>query len=212
MYSAYIDRLRKTLRLNDIQRQIVIGSLLGDGYLYPTVSGKYAYLRISQGPKQKNYVWWKYSFFKKWVLSLPRCQLQNKKRPELGKYFWFKTIAHSELLQYRKIFYPDGFKIVPSDLDKLLISNLSLAIWYMDDGTLAGKAIHLNTQSFSLIENRFLQKILKANFNIACRIHKSGNIGKGYILYVPVGETKRFLSLVGPYVRECMPYKTFLTP
>ena len=64
MYSADINHLRNVLSLSSLQRKVVIGTLLGDGYLYPTVSGKYAYLRVSHGPKQRNYVWWKYNYSK----------------------------------------------------------------------------------------------------------------------------------------------------
>ena len=74
MFSKEIDRLRDKLSLNLVQRQIIIGSLLGDGYLYPTVSKKYAYFRIAHGPKQKDYVWWKYNYFKNWVLTSPHYQ------------------------------------------------------------------------------------------------------------------------------------------
>lgn len=212
MYSAHINRLRETLSLSPVQRQIIIGSLLGDGYLYPTVSGNYAYLRIAHGPKQKDYVWWKYRYFKDWVLSPPRYQLQNKSRPKLGGYFWFKTIAHRYLLEYRDIFYKEKEKIIPSNIGELLITSMSLAVWYLDDGTLADKSIHLNTQGFSREENLLLQSVLKRNFGIVCNLNKSGNIGKGYILYIPVRETEKFLFLVDRYVKECMPYKTFLTP
>jgi len=212
MYSADINRLREAVSLNSVQRQIIVGTLLGDGYLYPTVSGKYAYLRIAHGPKQEEYVWWKYQFFENWVLSPPKYQLQNKVRPELGGYYWFKTIAHQQLLRYRRIFYKDREKIIPSNIGQLLISPLSLAVWYMDDGTLAKKALHLNTQGFSRGENIQLQSVLRQNFGINSRLNKSGNIGKGYILYIPVNETKKFLSIIDPYIRDCLPYKTFLTP
>lgn len=212
MYSAAINRLRKVLSLNSLQREVLIGTLLGDGYLYPTVSGKYAYLRICHGPKQKDYVWWKYGYFQDWVLSPPRYQLQNKAIPQLGGYYWFKTIAHRQFLEYRQIFYLNREKIVPPNIGELLVSPLSLAVWYMDDGSLNGRVLHLNTQGFSEKENLLLRSVLKHNFGIDCSLNKSGNIGKGYILYVPKAEAEKFLSLIDQHLRECMSYKTFLTP
>ena len=212
MYSADINRLRRTVKLSFIQKQVLVGTLLGDEYLFPTVSGKYAYLRVSHGPKQENYVWWKYQYFKNWVLSPPKHQLQNKAKIDLGGYYWFKTIANRELLKYREIFYKNREKNISSNIGQLLNSPLSLAVWYMDDGTLANKSLHLNTQSFSKEENLKLKEVLRKNFGIDCNLNKSGNIGKGYILYVPVSETRKFLSIINPYVKECLPYKTFLTP
>jgi recombination protein RecA len=212
MYSTAINRLRETLRLNKVQKQVLIGSLLGDGYLYPTVSGKYSYLRIAHGPKQKDYVWWKYRYFKQWVLSLPRYQMQNKNKPGLGGYYWFKTIADKDLLSYRNIFYSGSEKIVPFEIGKYLVTPLSLAVWYMDDGTINYRALHLNTQGFSLEENKLLREVLNRNFGILCNINKSGGIGKGYILYIPIKQAKLFMSLVRSFVEECMPYKASLTP
>ena len=146
------------------------------------------------------------------MLSPPRYQLQNKIAPQLGGYYWFKTIAHRQLLEYRRIFYPGREKIVPSNIGELLVSPLSLAVWYMDDGALNREAVHLNTQGFSKEENRLLQSVLKQNFGISCNLSKSGNIGKGFILYIPKAEARKFLSLIHCYVSEGVPYKTFLTP
>lgn len=212
MFSAHINRLRKNLRLNSVQRQIIIGTLLGDGDLYPTVSGKYAYLRVSHGPKQKEYVWWKYRYFKDWVLSPPKFQLQNKVKPELGGYYWFKTIAHRQLLEYRKVFYLNQKKIIPPNIGELLTSFLSLAIWYLDDGTLDRRGLRFNTQGFSRRENLLLRSVLKQNFGIDCNLNKSGNRGKGFTLYVSVKGAKKLLSLTDQYLKKCLPYKTFLTP
>lgn len=212
MFTADINRLRYRLRLNSVQREVLIGSILGDGYLYPTVSKKYAYLRMCHGPKQRKYLFWKYRHFKDSVLSPPRYQLQNKNKPDLGGYFWFKTIATPELLEYRKLFYPEGNKIVPLNIGDVFNSRLSLAVWYMDDGCLANKSARFNTQGFSLLENELLKRVLKLNYNISSNIIKSGNIGYGYLLNIPVKDTKKLISLVDPYVRKNIPHKTFLTP
>jgi len=212
MFSNEINRKRDRLSLKAVQRQIIVGSMLGDGYLYPTVSKKYAYFRIAHGPKQKDYVWWKYNYFKDWVLSFPRYQLQNKQKPDLGGYYWFKTIVHKELLEYREIFYKNRTKIIPNNIGDLLKTSLSLAVWYMDDGSINRSGINLNTQSFFYQENLLLQKTLRNNFQVDCNINKSGNIGKGYILYIPKEQAKKFMFLVKKYVKQCMLYKTFLTP
>lgn len=212
MYSTAINRLRSTLKLTRNQREVLIGSILGDGYLFPTVSGKYAYLRIAHSERQKGYLIWKYRWFRDWVLTRPRYQLQNKSDHSKGGYWWFKTIAHPELLRMRRIFYPNREKIVPHNIGELLKSDLALAVWYLDDGTLAGRALHLNTQSFSYQENQLLQHILKRNFRIETTINKSGGIGKGYILHVGTKYTKELLKRIDCFVPPSMRYKTFLTP
>lgn len=212
MFSTAINRLRSTLKLTSSQREVLVGSVLGDGYLYPTVSGKYAYLRLAHSERQKGYLLWKYRWFRDWVLMQPKYQLQNKSNQSKGGYWWFKTVAHPELLAMRQIFYRNREKIVPPVIGEILKSDLSLAIWYLDDGTLAGRSLHLNTQSFSHQDNQLLRATLRRNFGIDSSINKSGGIGKGYILYIGTKFSGKFLLKINRFIPESMHYKTFLTP
>ena len=83
--------MRDALSLTAEQHEILVGGLLGDSYLFPTVSGKYASMRVAHGPKQRDYVWWKYEFFKQWVLSPPKYQLQNKNM--ITQEAWTKSVS-----------------------------------------------------------------------------------------------------------------------
>ena len=49
-------------KLSVIQKDLIIGSLLGDGYLMPTTCG--CRFRAHHGIKQKDYLDWKYSILK----------------------------------------------------------------------------------------------------------------------------------------------------
>jgi hypothetical protein len=76
------------------QHQLLIGSLLGDGYLDKTTRG-YA-LRIHHGMVQKEYVDYKYQLIKSFVNSAPKVS---------GKAYYFRTVSHPDLIQLRKHFY-----------------------------------------------------------------------------------------------------------
>jgi len=117
-----------------------------------------------------------------------------------------KTVSHPELTLYRALFYKEGKKVVPSTIGKIFRSPLSLAVWFMDDGTKGpATGYTFNTQNFSLKENHFLRSVLKENFGIE---HVSVHRDKKYFrLYIKVGSTSRLEQLIYPYVIPSMLYK-----
>lgn len=162
-------------------------------------------LCIKQNIRYKEYVHWLYNEFKH------LCRSQPKQRKDYNKWY-FQTRSLAELQKYMKWFYREN-KIVPFNIDKLLISPLSLAVWYMDDGNLDYRPKdHYNfvfsTNSFSIKENRLLVNVLKRNFGIEASIQIPLCRGKRYPeLYIGVAGRERFLSLVHPYILNCFSRK-----
>jgi hypothetical protein len=79
---------------------------------------------------QREYVYWKYT-----VLREPFCKSvkppHETARP--GEYVFY-TMYRDEFILYRND--GNGFKKrVPNKIDTLLVDLISLAIWYLDDGT-----------------------------------------------------------------------------
>src|SRR3990167_2412435 len=148
-YSNEIRNLKK-LSFSEIQKEVIVGNLLGDGHLCQNWSGTNFRLKIGQAKKQEDYVSWKYDILKDFVLTAPKLHVStNSVR--------FATISHPELTNFHNIFYQGRKKIVPKNIPDLL-SSLVIAIWFMDDGNvkMEGRSVggyHLNTQSFSTDEN-----------------------------------------------------------
>jgi hypothetical protein len=119
-------------------------------------------------------------------------------------------------LVFREIFYPEGKKIVPKQIGSLLTDPLSLAVWYMDDGSLDKRdKYHLNstiaTFCFSYKDCVLLTKTLKVNFGVEARVHKSTMRGKiGYRLYIVSGSMAGFMKIIQPYIQPCFMYKLVL--
>lgn len=86
-------REARKLSFSQKQLMLIVGSLLGDGYLDKTTRG-YS-LRIHHGIFQKEYVDYKYSFIKSFVNSSPKSS---------GKAYHFRTVSHQVLVQLRKVF------------------------------------------------------------------------------------------------------------
>ena len=75
-----------------------------------------------------------------------------------GEYMFY-TKYRDEFLSYRDEWYKDDGnrfrKRVPDTIDTMLVDPISLAVWYLDDGTKRNDsdACRLATQGFSLQEN-----------------------------------------------------------
>jgi len=73
------------------------------------------------------------------------------------------------------LFYPEGAKVLPSNIGELL-TPLGLCYWICDDGCFnkRDRAIQLSTNSFTWQEVNILTNVLKNKFNLKCTINKDG--------------------------------------
>ena len=181
--------LRKSLTLNKVQRDFLIGTLLGDGNLN-TSYRNYRFV-IQHGLGQKSYVEWKYELLKNWTLQRPKFSSWNN---SVG----FRTVSHPELTELYQTFYRYGRKILPKSIMTLL-NQFILAVWYMDDGNIRkqnGKiyGYYLNTQSFSLAENRTLSNVLNKKFGLKSYVLRNKNRHRLYYVIKFV----EFVTLLAP--------------
>ncbi|MBI4092124.1 MAG: hypothetical protein HY427_02890 [Candidatus Levybacteria bacterium] len=172
---------------------LMLGTLLGDGYLDRTTRG-YS-LRIHHGISQKEYVDFKYIVLKSFVNSQPR---------QSGNSYYFRTVSHPYLTNLREIFYLGKKKIVPRNFLESNFDPFAFAIWIMDDGARDSRQLRINTQSFSLEENLWLIKFLQAKFGIVAKINKDK--GK-YRLRIGTLSMQVLKDLVLPYIIPSMLYK-----
>lgn len=202
--SHAIRQLRSTLALTNYQREVLVGTLLGDGSLVPNSWKRNYRLQAEQSDEQKDYLFWKYQIFQEFTLSSP----QFRERTNAWR---FRTISHPELTEYAHLFYTAGRKVVPLVISRLLKSPMSLAIWYLDDGALSSRkdTFILNSQSFSREENLLLQRCLLENFDISVTLNRDRHYWR---LYVSKRSAKHFDDLVRPYVVSPMRYKLPVAP
>jgi hypothetical protein len=111
------------------------------------------------------------------------------------------------LTRYYKTFYPNGSKVVPHNIEELLTSPLSLAVWFMDDGKRRPgcRGFFFDTLSFTLEDQKRLQECLSQNFALNdTRLHWNGD---GYHIYVSARHAAQFRHLIQDYVISSMLYK-----
>ena len=203
--------------LSSRTREIILGSLLGDGSL--AVSKKYKNARFSfrHSQKQKEYFFWKARELKEissgrsWWLQQdsfgrdgwggPKYRYQSRALPAL-------TDMH-RLVNVRS--RSNKAKVRRKWLNQL--SELSLAIWWQDDGSLVSDTRQgvICTDGFSLGEIKILERYMKKVWNVTFSIGRVAHTERYRLWMRSTQELAKFLEIIIPYVyTEPMLYKILL--
>lgn len=186
-------RKNRRVHLTDIQMQMIVGSVLGDAYIYP--KGKICF---EQSSRQKDYLHWKYGELKE--LAYPKIA----KVIRVDKRSFKKTVSYRFFLRQffrplREVFYHNG-KIIPLGIDKWL-TPLLLAVWYMDDGHLAnGRYPLIATENYQRDELNQLMVFLQ-RLELFCRINHKNR------LIIKSKSKDKFFHLITPYIHPSLRYK-----
>lgn len=187
------------------QKEIIIGNILGDGCLeFNGYRG--TRLQIKQCLRYKDYVFWLYKQLENLCNSSPKQRKDNKQ-------WYFSTRYLKELTLLHKLFYRNRRKIIPKNILKLINSSLTLAIWYMDDGSLYWRpkehnGFRLYTNCFSIREVDLLKNVLLNNFGIESTAQRFLCNGKKYSrIYIGKRGRNKFLKIIRPYILKCFLYK-----
>jgi recombination protein RecA len=195
--------------LSDFQWQVILGGLMGDGALSPTRSGHGARFRWGHSARQADYADWKASLFANLRVS----------RSTNAKGVVFHDVQPlPELAELRNAVYLAGKKVLSEDYVKQL-TPLSIAIWYMDDGSFAmrSKGLQARTEGGSgraeicveAMEPSSRQRVvdyLADTWGIRAKLTSRGAPGKA-VLQFPTVETEKLHALISPFVHPSMEYK-----
>lgn len=189
----------KEEKLSPKQKEVVIGCILGDGYLRKLEGRRDAFLEINHSIKAKEYVDWKWKILKSIAASPPKSRRQNKGLwKEAYRFF---TREHQELTELWRKFYKDGKKFIPKGFT---LTPLSLAVWFMDDGSRTKKGdVYLNCQQFDFESQRRLLHALRL-LGIRARMNKDG---KYYRIRIYKESLPKFFEIIKPYIHPSMQYK-----
>ena len=198
-----VGRLKE--KLTNEQKSLIIGSILGDGYIRQLPGRADAFLEINHSNKAQQYVDYKYNILKNICESEPKERYTDELKTK--KDYRFFTKQNKEITILYNQFYKNNKKIIPRDLE---LNAMIMAIWYMDDGSKtqnklnsANINIYLNTQQFSLNDQKYLLFLLR-KIGINARLNKDKIYYRIRILKdsVPV-----FMQMIDKYIIESMKYK-----
>lgn len=199
-------RYEKMCPVNELtssQKEMIYGTMLGDASLTP--NGKYYSLVFTHSDKQKDYLLFKAKIMGTWGLKLYSHTITHIDYP--GKvYFATRWASHSHpaFNEIARVCLKDGKKFVTIDWLARL-TPLSIAIWYMDDGSKTRSGFVFSTDGKSRPECETIQRYFKQTWDISVSLQKSKN-GR-WRTYVPAGDSDKFVQIIGPHVIESMKYK-----
>ena len=180
--------------LTEKSKAIIIGCVLGDGAMR---CKKNALLEVNHSHRQKKYVDWKFETLKSLVNTPPKLRKSGRKRVA----YRFTTRSLPVLTKIYKRFYKTGVKRIPPDL---MITPLSLAVFFMDDGCKSYNTVYLNTQKYNMQSQRNMMKALRKQYGIIARINRDK---KYYRLRIAVGSLGRFKNAIASYLLPEFKYK-----
>ena len=198
------------LSLPPIQREVLIGILLGDGSLQTESKGKTYRLRITQSEEHNEYLLHLYHIFKKFTTSPPiKHMYQDKRDPSKTYMSWsFATTQQGCFSFYGQQFYgPDGVKKVPKIIGELLQPR-SIAYWYMDDGAQKwkgkSKGVRFCTDGFLTSDVQILADLLRKEYNLETNLESKG---KNKRVYVSAKSYNLLKELIWEFFIPSMYYK-----
>ena len=191
---------------------IIIGSLLGDGHLEKRAQGLGTRIKFEQSSDNVEYLMWFHNYLSErgyCNTNKPKLKERIRKNGTVYYHYSINSFTFSSLNWMHDMFYRKienkYIKIIPDNIEQFL-TPISLAIWYMDDGSKLGKGAKIATNCFTKIELLNLCQILKNKFNITVTVH-SGGINKGYTLYIWASSMATFSHIIKPYVLPSLYYK-----
>jgi len=201
MYSREIEERKSSLRLSDLQREALVGLLLGDAHLETQNNGRTYRVKFEYSVKQREYADHVYELFKEWVLTAPQEKLDSS-----HENVCFQTVSHAAFRFYAHQFYDGKKKCVPKLIDHFM-SERSIAYWYMDDGSMKSresKGVVFNTHCFTRNDVQRLIEVLRTRFSLEVAERKQKD---GLQIYVSGKSYERFREMVDPHIFPSMRYK-----
>lgn len=212
--------LKNLPELTQIQKEIIDGSLLGDGTIEKMKGNANA--RFGKQQKSESFDYLKYVFdnLKPFSKSFVERTVENTinirlnrgpvtgNRKKFLKINIMRTVSHPFFTELRRKWYPKGIKIVPRDIK---LTPLMLAIWFCDDGSnhKNNKEAIIHTQGFQEEDINFLIGEMFNLFNIESKINYDGL--KLPVIRIGAKSYENFINIIKPYVVfDCMKYKTII--
>ena len=197
--------------LTQEQKEVLFGTLLGDGSLIKKGRQKNPVGKVEHCEKQLCYLEYKHSLLNNLCSSISK-QIRigdgNRDKSFISKgisvSFIFRLNANPELAEFYTAFYGSGKKVIPIKLLEQYYSPLAMAIHYMDDGTKGTSGYHIATMCFDKTNQEHFCEFLKQKFNIHAYVAYKN------MIYIPAKSAKLFTELIYPFVPESMRYKLLI--
>lgn len=189
--------------LNEQQRQVVYGSLMGRGTLVPDRhGGPGVHFCMAHTAEQAAYLDWKVSLLG---------NIAHSRTAEASATVGVEFTPMPELSElHRVVDFGDGHTHLTWEFLKQL-TPLALAVWYLDAGTLTipqsgtddDARVQIDVETLSPGSRQRLVEYLRDTHELDAAVVQQGADARSLLEFTPAA-TVRFLELVAPYVPESM--------
>jgi hypothetical protein len=227
--AEFKDCEKKIIMLSQEQKDLLVGSLLGDGNLSSATQGRTWRYRALQKKDHEEYITYKYELLRNLCTTgLINSIITDKRTGVVSKRLYFNTCVNPVFYSYGAMFYTYDaisrkfYKDIPLNVEDVLTPR-AVAILYQDDGALKWKghsnAMRICTDSFSEAGVNRLKAAYHSRYNISTSLSTKKNNGQrsspllrcgvitGYRLFIPESSSAAFRNLILPYIIPCMLYK-----
>lgn len=183
--------------LSYMQEQILTGLLIGDG----SVADEGKSVDFSHKKIHEEYV--------DWLLNSLGSIAGNKQSERISGYGTVmvpaRTISCIHIQDFASRFIDNNKKIIPKNIE---LSPLSVAIMYMDDGSLQVNSKQLDRCELCLndYDEQSVDNLIEA-FRLQLHIHPVKMQSKGWVLRFNFKEAQKLQTIISPYICDCMQYK-----
>ena len=187
--------------------EVMIGLMLSDGSLERSSSTSGARLCVNFGKKHEEYLNFLYDLYKPYINTNPvSIKVFNKKTDSYNDVLRFKTISLPQLIYYYELFYIDGKKKVPYNIDELM-TPVVLAHLIMGDGNLKmpDKIIRIYTNSFIKKDVELLASAITNKLEINTKVVHDRN--NQYIISISKSELHKVIDHIKDHMHSSMFYK-----
>ena len=187
--------------LSEEEFQILYGSLLGDSYL-SSEGGNYAHSLA-----QAEYFYWKYNKLRRLCSKITFKENFDTRTNKYYACLFTKIRSYPAINNIWKLSYKNKIKYINTELLNKL-TELGLAVWFMDDGYYDHGSVSICTNCFTDIDINNIISILRNNFNLHFSKHSNN------IIRLTISDFQRFKTLIKPYIHPSLLYKIgeFKTP
>ncbi len=198
-----INRLANREKLGEfteIQKQVIIGSLLGDASLHKPKNGVNYHFSVAHCAEQREYLEFKHQLLVPLSSNIDIYSHLDKRYNHVYTTHRFHTKSHPYLTELEKLFYTNRTKKIPLVLIEQM-EPIALAMWYLDDGNVAKRTHQIASVCFEFDELKEACEIISAKFDLKCYPQESRRT------FIASESNEKFISIIEPFTPISMRYK-----
>jgi hypothetical protein len=199
------------IELTKLQKQLILGSMLGDMYMYyPTKGSKLPLVEVTHGIDQRAYTMWKYYNLNNLTRSEPKERKTfSKKDNKFYGRIRFCTMSLAPLIPMYELTHTNGKRYINEAWLDEMTDSVAIAVWYLDDGDISlhrdrnSRTVKISLGKMTDIEILTLRNWLRDYWGVITRTNKLPH--QNVFRINKKEDVEHFISIVSPIIINEIP-------